>query len=485
MNQSGPVSVAPLHVRRLVLMGYAALGAFAVWYWTATKWPDDELNLLAIGMLILGVWPTLRWLGRHDATYPLIETLLLTTIPFYALPLITEHEAIVDYPIVALRQAAGVILTFQLACIAGSMLAAKSYTSRPHGDWWRMELVPEHKLKFTAHTMTLMTVWLLVSTFTDWIPQDWLGTFRAIFYGLGILSTFIQARVWGGGDSTLREKVLFCCNLGCQLILTFSTLLLIYGISSILIALVGFFSSARRVPWLPCVILLPVLAVLHNGKSRMREIYWQEGAPAVGITDLPPYFTQWFQFGLQAASQEDSARHSTALTFGLMRRASLYQIVCVTTNIIPDRAPFLDGESYRLIPAQILPRFVWPNKPSPNDSMKVLAIHLGILTREEAEYTSIGFGMVAESYANFGYVSVAGLGILLGFGLRRLAVSTVACATLSLPGIFRILCMAWCLSAETTLAVWLSSLYQACVAILVPLFLWKYLTSGGPGADGS
>ena len=484
MTPPASTAAVPAHVRRLVLLGYVAVGGFAIWFWTASHWQDDELNLLGIGMLLLGAWPTLRWLGRHDDTYPLVETLLLTTVPFYALPVITEYEATADYPTLTLRIAGWVVLAFQLACIAGSELSAMTYTGKSRASWWRDALFPESRLRFTVHALTLMTVWLLVSDFTDWVPDEWIGTFRAIFFGIGILSTFIGARLWGNGYLSRNQKIYFCCNLVCQLVLIFVSLLLVQGIALALIGMVGYFSSARRIPWIPCIVLLPILGVLHNGKARMRAIYWQEGAAAVEFTDLPAFFTQWAEFGLQS-SANGNEEHSKAITYGLMRRASLFQIVCITVNMIPERATYLEGDSYRLIPAQIFPRFLWPNKPSPNESMKLLAVHLGILTPEEAEHTSIGFGLLAEAYANFGFVSVAVLGFVLGFGLRRLAVSTVACATLSLPGVFRILCMAWCLSAETTLAVWLSSLYQACVAILIPMMLWKHFFGPGPGRGDS
>ncbi|MBI2497078.1 MAG: hypothetical protein HYV75_03870, partial [Opitutae bacterium] len=124
---------------------------------------------------------------------------------------------------------------------------------------------------------------------------------------------------------------------------------------------------------------------------------------------------------------------------------------------------------------QVFPRFIWPGKPSPNDSVKILSVNLGILSAEQAETTSIGYGLIAEAYVNFGFISTGILGFLLGWLLRRAALVTADCSTLSAGGIFRILCLAWCLNTETTLAVWLSSFYQACVAIFVPLFFLQSL----------
>ena len=158
-----------------------------------------------------------------------------------------------------------------------------------------------------------------------------------------------------------------------------------------------------------------------------------------------------------------------------MRRASLFHIVCTVAYLIPERDDFLHGETYVLIPPQIVPRLLWPEKPSPNDSVKIMSIRLGVLTPTEAETTSIAYGLVAEAYANFGFAAVAILGFALGYCFRRLALAAADCATLSAVGLLLILCFVWCLNVETTLAVWLSSLYQAAVAVFAPLLFWKHL----------
>jgi hypothetical protein len=100
---------------------------------------------------------------------------------------------------------------------------------------------------------------------------------------------------------------------------------------------------------------------------------------------------------------------------------------------------------------------------------------LGILTPIEAETTSIAYGLVAEAYANFGFTAVCVLGFVLGYCFRRLALGAAGCPTLSPVGLLLILCFVWCLNVETTLAVWLSSLYQACLAVFAPLLIWKHL----------
>lgn len=466
MNPALSREATPAHVRRLLSFAYVALAATALYFIRTQRWEDSFLSVANIVMLFLGVLPILSWLRRNDNTYPASEFLLLTTVPFYAVPALTNHEALIEYPESLILQATFVVIAFQVGCILGSFVAARTHQPRTSrsSPWWAEELLKEKSMGVTAYSSVIFTLWLIVSSFTDLVPSNLTGTLRAVFFGLGIISMFIQARLWGLGQLSHTAKIVLVVNVIVQVLLTFLSLMLITGMGLILTAAIGFFSSARRVPWLPLVIALPIFAVLHNGKAQMRQIYWNGQTPMPKIAELPSFFTQWVEFGLAREDAENTMKDK-ALTYSLMRRASLFQIVCIAVDSIPERTDFLRGESYTLILPQIFPRFLWPNKPSPHLSVKLLSVKLGIMTTEEAETTSVGFGTLSEAYANFGHIAVAALGFTFGFCFRRLVIATVDCATLSPAGLFRILCLIWCLSSEVTLAVWTSSLYQACIAI--------------------
>ncbi len=455
--------------------GFFALAGFAVWYWFNPTSNDPLLTITTIALFALGIVPTLLWVGRGEQSYPILEILLLTAVPFYALPILTEHDTIGQYPIDLLQKAALAVVAFLLAAVIGGGIVKRFYRPSRRRMFWQDEIIPEGKLHFTAHAVTITTVYIFASAFTAWIPNEWVGTFRAIFMGIGTVALFLQARFWGAGTLSAGHKLLLCVNLAVQLACLFMSLMLISGMIFLLVMLLGYFTTARRVPWLPLLVLIPLFGVLHVGKTRMRQIYWGDQAPHVGLADVPGFFGDWFIYGLEGSPSQDEADKLTpsSATYGLMRRASLFQIVCVAVFVTPDRQPFLDGASYNNIAAQLVPRAVWRNKPKPAESVKLLAIQLGLQTKEEAEITSIGFGMISEAYANYGFAGEAMLGMLFGLGLALVAASTAAAPTFSLAGVLRILCLTWCLNAESPLVVWISSLYQACVALFAVLLACK------------
>lgn len=470
-----PAQLVANRARRLAGIGYAGVGLAAGYFWFYSPWSDPLLTLMGILMGSLGVLPILFWLHRNDHAYPLPELMQLTFVPFYAMPLLTGHEEVSRYRESVLLEAAFIVVIFQVLFILGSITVDRNHRDRPQRPWWTDDLVSEGSLRFSGYTFMLSTAWLVLSNFTHWIPSELFGTMRAIFFGIGTISAFIQARLWGAGQLNQSHKILLVVNVLVQFILMNLSLVLVTSMIMMLVLFIGYFSSARNLPWAVCLATLACLAILHNGKHKMRDKYWGEEGRDVAFTAVPDYYSQWIEYGLEATRKGVEKAENTAKRSSLFERASLFQLVCYAVDTVPDLSPYLYGDSYSYVLPQVVPRFLWPNKPSPNDSVKLLSVRLGVLTAEQAEYTSIGYGLITEAYANYGSYGSAVLGFVLGWVLRKVARNTSQCGTLSGGGIFRILCLAWVLNAETTLAVWLSSFYQACIAIYFPLLFYSSL----------
>jgi hypothetical protein len=468
-----PQSQVARRAQQLTMGGYAILAAAAAYFWFNSVWQNPLLTAAGLAILALGVLPMLRWLQRHDEAYPLAELMQFTLVPFYALPLLTAHEEVARYPESILLQAAGVVLLFQVFCLLGALFIDRSHHVGRQAAWWTDDIVSENSLRFSGYTLTVTTLWLIFANFTKLIPAELTGTLRAVFFGIGTISAFVQARMWGAGQLNPSHKAMFAANMALQFILTNLSLVLVTSMILFLLVLVGYFSSARRVPLALCAAAIAVFAVLHAGKHQMRDKYWGEYGQDVAVMQVPAYYSEWISYGLAGTlhpgeNDEPSAKHSS-----LLERASLFQLVCYALDTVPDRTPYLMGDTYSYVFPQVIPRFLWPDKPSPNDSVKILSIRLGVLSADQAETTSIGYGLITEAYANYGPYGPAVLGLLIGCALRKVARSTAFCGTLSGGGIFRILVLAWCLNAETTMAVWLSSFYQACIAIFFPLLFYN------------
>jgi hypothetical protein len=465
-DEQEPAQLAPPD--RFLFLGGIALLVLTVGYYAFNANVSSTTELYeGLAIIVLAALPSLRWARRATHEFPVFEVFMLTGVNIYALPLLNGQSQLQTYSESVVEQAALVVLFFQIvALVVHAITRGRPRTTR----FWTEEVISQDIGKYLGYGLVLTTIYIGISTFTDIVPDDLGAPLRAVFFGIGIISTFIQGRRWGQNDLVFQEKIFFIANIVLQVIFNFSTLYLIGGISIIVLALLGFVSGGKRLPVVAIVITLPVIALLHNGKVAMREKYWGKETymPPV-LSALPGFFTEWIQDGLDL-------HQKTSMTNKLIERTSLFQMTCLVVDNTPGRLPYLDGETYGQIPGQFVPRFFWAEKPVAHISTYTLSIYYGLQRPEDTMKTTIAFGLLAEAYANFGFYGAGLLAAVFGFCLKKYSLWAQQSPILSYAGLLLVLLMAWSFQTELTLSIWLSSLFQAAVAVLsVPLVLRHFL----------
>lgn len=451
----------PRTSRRLYQTGLTGLVAAVAGLVYKSDLVDPILLSLGAIIMIIGAWPALTWARRGDLHFPVFEIFMLTSIPFYAVPILAGHPTMLQFSAGATWNAAVSMLLFQLCAVA----AFSGTRVRPgHSRSMGVSLLPATALRYASTGIFLNTVYLYVRGFTDLVPNELATVLRAIFFGIGTVALFVEMRRWGAGQLRGSEQAIISLNLLVQLIFLFRDLYLIVGISLLLLALIGYISTSRRIPIAVLVVVLPIVAVLHNGKTVMRTLYWEGRAPAPTLTELPIFFENWFLQGLADPTEEEAS--SNSLAGRLFERASLFQMLCLVTERTPENEPYLAGESYKYVFAQLVPRILWPGKPSSLESNILLAVHYGLVSRDSPASVSIAFGMIAESYANFGLIGCAVLGLLLGHAYKRISVAAIGLPQFSGLGLLTILLAAWSFQVEQIFATWLVSLLQAAFVVI-------------------
>jgi hypothetical protein len=52
----------------------------------------------------------------------------------------------------------------------------------------------------------------------------------------------------------------------------------------------------------------------------------------------------------------------------------------------------------------LIPRFIWPDKPSVNDANQYYQVAYGLTTEENLDGVSIAVGVMTEGFINFGWL---------------------------------------------------------------------------------
>lgn len=449
--------------RKLFLTGTVLLGA-ALLYLGSTANVDEVVHLfLGLVMFALSATPALLWARTGGSRFPVFETILILCANAYAMPMLNAKEQLAGYaPEVITRAGIGVTL-YQIAAIV-TYLKVGGLPGRTR--FWLESIVTHNIEGLVVYGLVLSTAYIWISTFTTWVPRDLESILRAVFYGIGILCTFVSTQRWGRGEMRPQEKAVLLCTLIPQLIFMSVGLILIGALSLIGIALLGYLSGGKRIPWLTLALVFAIVAVLHTGKTPMRTKYWDNQLPQPTMTQLPAYFSEWITHGLEPSSEGKNASRK------LLERTSLMHILCLIVDISPDRQDYLYGQSYSHVIPQFIPRLFWPEKPRSHVATYELAIYYGLQSEEDTVNTTIAFGMLTEAYANFGLFGAVLLGVFWGFWLKKLQIWSTFSPMFSFAGLLMVLLTAWAFSAELTMAAWVSSLQQAVIVVLgIPMII--------------
>jgi hypothetical protein len=227
-------------------------------------------------------------------------------------------------------------------------------------------------------------------------------------------------------------------------------------------------------------------ALLHGGKGEMRDRYWPRGdedVPAVQPLSYPSLIAEWFTVGFthfQWGTGDDQPEEESQ---SILERASLMQLLLYVQNATPEFVPYLNGETYTMIPWLLVPRILSPNKPAAHEGTYILNVHYGFQTREDTVHTTIGFGLLNEAYANFGILGALGLGILLG-GLCGLTSSSArGTPLLSLRALLAILVASYSFQMEFAAGVLVSAMFQSAVGLLALAIIFMRRRPVQPGTS--
>jgi hypothetical protein len=300
------------------------------------------------------------------------------------------------------------------------------------------------------------------------VPAGVFTLIRGITMGLSTLALFILSYRWGQGLLPRNLSFIFWVLMIGYLIAQASSLLLIGSLSSLMIIFVAISIGRGKIPLAAIIVILSLMTVLHAGKHDMRERYWGVGQNiSPGILEYPGFFTEWIGHGFENLSSSDNQNRQS-----LIERAGLMYLLLETQTATPDRVPYLYGATYVRIPEQFIPRIFYSEKTSSHEGTVLLNIHYGIQTRETAATTSIGWGLLNEAYANFGFIGVIALAIIVGILYSKATNLSIDTPLYSFRYLSALLLLSLCFSVEISTGAFIAAFFQYFTALLIVNFLF-------------
>jgi hypothetical protein len=174
-----------------------------------------------------------------------------------------------------------------------------------------------------------------------------------------------------------------------------------------------FAQQRRKVPGWIGLLIVGYILLLQPSKEAFRKSFWYGGEQATTSDRLAFWFSEsthkW-----QEALTDDSGGAWKELAGHTLARASLLGQSANVLEMTPSIVPYQHGRLYSYMLVTLVPRFLWPEKPSASEANQFYQVAYGLTTPQGLDKVSIAVGTLTESYISFGWLGVPLIMIPLG-----------------------------------------------------------------------
>lgn len=395
----------------------AGLGLAVLIYLTSAQ-PNPALVLASLVLILIGLVPFYIWATGGSYGLPIWPAFAGYTAAISAMPVLQKARPLATYSDNAIFTALGVIGGF---LIVGTLVWATMTSRQPKPPFTVLMLERGSAVKSLFWCLAAGLVFQ-ANTALDWVtfPGNSMQVVRGICSGLSYLGIFALA--FFASQKLLKpgQVWLYLIMLSGLVIASITSLMLSGAVPIIALSMVGFVLGAKKVPWIVVAVIFPFLVLLHAGKYQMRELYYTtegERKERGGLSNLPAFYSEWISCGMEEigglAGVVDVGPKDESAKSSIFERAGNLHMLLLVMDKTPGQVPYLNGITYEPIPMLLVPRFLAPNKGISHAGNLMLSINYGLVDEEGSRNVSIGWSLPAEAYANFGYIGVFMLSVIL------------------------------------------------------------------------
>jgi hypothetical protein len=230
---------------------------------------------------------------------------------------------------------------------------------------------------------------------------------------LPLVAFAILLRRYLRGESTNVDRILLAAYFILRALSGLSSGWLGVLMSVVIVSAATYMVERRRVPRAALLLLVLVTLFFQVGKEEFRKTYWKDNLRA-GQIERASYWLQTSLDKWETVATRPTAENLREVVNPSVSRVSL---LAQTANVIdqtPSVVPYQYGKLYSYLAISLIPRFIWPDKPSINEANQFYQVTYGLTQEDELGGVSISVGVLAEGYMNFSWLGVVGIMFLLG-----------------------------------------------------------------------
>ncbi|MBS0209205.1 MAG: hypothetical protein JSS27_09645 [Planctomycetes bacterium] len=302
----------------------------------------------------------------------------------------------------------------------------------------------------------------------EFLTQSYRNPAFVAAFGAGTIAVWTLARQFGANKLRSGEKLVFVLIFGVGMIFLASIVMLVQPMTFCVVGIIAFMMGRGKIPWLMLATVLVVAAFLNLGKGPARDKIWVGGSapymtPEMVIQSYETWIAESFNVIVTGRAQEREER-------SIFSRANLITLLSRVMNVVPGRKPYMYGETYGYIPEMLVPRVFWKNKPQVHAANNLISLNCGLSSRANLRSTTVGVGLLAEAWVNFGWAGIIGLAVIIGGAMRFMARALAAAAPTMMHGLISVVWVAYSFQVEQVTSAWFSSFSQAVLVMIIMLY---------------
>jgi hypothetical protein len=262
------------------------------------------------------------------------------------------------------------------------------------------------------------------------------------------------------------DKFLIFVFLGSRVLVGMASGWLGAGVSLALICTAAYVLERRRLPLVAVGIVLPLVLFLQPGKGHFRQAFWSSRVSS-GITERMLFWVNASIDKWASALQNPKSGQWYALAEESIGRMSLLRQSATVMELTPTVVPYQHGRLYAYLAVTLIPRALWPGKPSVNEANRFFQLAYGMTEEKDLENVSISVGVLTESYINFGWLGIVIVMFALGILLDVLQCTLFSPESGQLLTALGIALIPRLLTIESQMAQYVGGLIQTIVLVLL------------------
>lgn len=447
--------------------------------WSISNTTQGSISsIIGAGLMsFAALFPSYLWCSKQAFGLPIFPLCALTYLWTYGLQPLSNEAIASNYPSDSVLFASLTVTVF--LGIATVIWFQFVNTAPPRPKYYRAFSTQQSEPFFILSLA--IGNFFTMSSLGGWFNLDG-GLFsiiRAIVLATNGLAIFVLGYNWGARKLASNKVAWFLALLSLNAIANAVSLVLVASLSALLLTVIAFLFGRRQIPWLLILITFICFGYLNVGKAEMRNKYWNmQPTHYVQPWEYPSWYSEWIGYSLNYLNAPPLERKEEKES--PLKRSSLIHLLLMAQSKSPREVPYLSGATYAIIPQLLMPRFLNANKVTSHEGTHLLNIHYGLQTRQDTERTTIGWGLLNESYANFGFLGSLGLGAILGYAYGAVTRWSMNTPILSARFLFAIILVSFAFQTEFSAGVYVSALFQSAVPLVaVSFILMKVYTTAG------